>query len=66
MRGMLGEGTSKQGMGIYDNNREFSRETLQIVMHIGTILTLGNHLQRTSHMGQNMYDNEHVRGYIYQ
>ena len=49
-------------MGIYDNNREFSRETLHIVMHIGTVLTLGNHLSRTSHMGQNMYDNEHGRG----
>jgi hypothetical protein len=49
-------------MGIYDNNREFSRETLHIVMHIGTVLTLGNHLPRTSHMGQNMYDNKHGRG----
>jgi kynurenine formamidase len=28
-------------MGIYENNREFSRETLQIVMHIGTHFNIG-------------------------
>ena len=45
--GMLGEGICEQVMEIYDNNREFSRETLHIVMHIGTVLTSGNHLQKT-------------------
>ena len=28
-------------MGICENNKEFSRETLQIVMHIGTHFNIG-------------------------
>ena len=61
MREMLGEGPFYKELGIYKYNREFLRKMLQTIMHIGIHISgiLGNHLQRSLHMGKNMYESEH-------